>query len=56
VGLDASRREGGVVRLQEHDAHNVITDVSLTLQLQQQSGMPKHEMWEEKIHYESESY
>lgn len=44
VRLDASRREGGVVRLKEHDAHNVITDVSLTLQLQQHSGMPEHEM------------
>lgn len=44
VGLDASRREGGVIRLKEHDAHNVITDVSLTLELQEQSGMPEHEM------------
>jgi len=44
VGLDASRREGGVIRLKEHDAHNVITDVSLTLELQEQNGKPAHEM------------
>jgi len=56
VGLDASRREGGVIRLKEHDAHNVITDVSLTLELQEQNGKPAHEMWEEKIRYESQSY
>lgn len=56
VGLDASRRERGVIRLKEHDAHNVITDVSLSLELQEQSGMPEHETWEEKIHYESQPY
>ena len=33
MGLDASRRELGIVSLEEHYAHNVISDVPLALQL-----------------------
>jgi hypothetical protein len=36
VRLYASRREGSVVSLQEHHTHDVVTDVALTLQLEQQ--------------------
>ena len=33
VRLDARRREAGRVRLEENDAHNVVADVPLSLQL-----------------------
>lgn len=33
VGLDAGRREGRVVCLQEHDADDVVSDVALPLEL-----------------------
>jgi hypothetical protein len=37
VALDAGGREAGVVCFQEHHAHNVVADVTLTLQLQHYS-------------------
>ena len=33
VALDAGRGEGGVARLEEHDAHDVVADVALSLEL-----------------------
>lgn len=33
VTFDAARREGSVVRFEEHHADDVVTDVTLTLQL-----------------------
>ena len=33
VALDAGRGEGGVARLEEHDAHDVVADVTLSLEL-----------------------
>ena len=33
MALDAGGGEGGVVRLQEHDAHDVIANVTLPLEL-----------------------
>ena len=33
MALDAGRGEGGVARLEEHDAHDVVADVTLSLEL-----------------------
>lgn len=38
VGLDAGGREGRVVRLQEHDADDVVPDVAFPLQLWEGEG------------------
>ena len=45
VGFDAGRREIGRVRFEEHDAHNVVADVALPLQLRRRE---KSERKEEK--------
>jgi hypothetical protein len=42
--LDAGRREGCVICLQEHHTYNVISYVTLALQLKQQQ---KIKMWQE---------
>jgi hypothetical protein len=41
VGLDAGGRERGVVSLQKHNTHDVVTDVALTLQLKEQHTLTR---------------
>lgn len=52
MAFDARRTEGGVVRLEEHYAHDVVADVALSLQLlgimplvRQLCGNVKHNLY-----------